>query len=281
MKLVPKKSLSQNFLQDENIIRKIISQSKILNDDLILEIGSGFGALTKHICGISKNFIIVEVDKNAIEFLKENFENENVKVFGTSFLEIDLQKISEENFKPIKIIGNIPYKITSEIIFKIFDNANFGNVVSEAILMVQKDVAIRFVAKPNSKEYGILSVFSQYYSNPKILFDVSPNCFFPKPKVWSSVVKFEMEKNIHNKIEDKIFRQTVRTCFGKRRKTVKNSLKYFPNVSENELNFFFENCDSNVKPMLNKRAENLSLDDFISLTKNITHSLLQIEYGRI
>ncbi|RCK74554.1 MAG: SSU rRNA (adenine(1518)-N(6)/adenine(1519)-N(6))-dimethyltransferase [Ignavibacteriae bacterium] len=257
-----KRALGQNFLIDENIARKIVNSANLSSKDIVIEIGPGQGALTKYIVENTKRLYAIEIDKRVIDILKENFPQKNVIFINEDFLELDIQKIFEKEKRKIKLIGNIPYNITSQILFKAIDNRAY---LENCTFMVQKEVAQRIIAKSKTKDYGILSVITQYYGKPEILFKVSPNCFFPKPKVTSAVIKIDFIQTYQHKVEDELFRTLVRTAFGKRRKTLNNSLKYLPfydEISQRLKNF--------KKFSLDKRAEELTVDDFIDFAKFIS-----------
>lgn len=251
----PIKKLGQNFLIDKNITRKIISAFKPQGDDIIIEIGPGRGALTEKLYEVNKNLIAIEIDKNISEELKQKFPD--LHIIQKDVLNLDFEK--ELKFdKKLRIIGNIPYYITSQILIKFFDN---NELINDALIMMQYEVAKRITAKPASKDYGILSVFSQFYSEPKILFNVSQNVFYPKPNVDSAVVHFIFEKKFELNAEgEKNLRLIVKTAFNQRRKTLRNSLQKLINdqdQSKIEFNFL-------------RRAEELSLNDFIYLAKNFS-----------
>jgi 16S rRNA (adenine1518-N6/adenine1519-N6)-dimethyltransferase len=248
----PKKFLGQNFLVDDNISKKIVKQLEITNSDFIIEIGPGQGALTKHLAGFCENYIAIEIDKSIADSLAERYRDKG-KIICENFLEYDLSQFG----KPIKIIGNLPYNIASEILFKLFDHRD---KITYAVLMVQKEFAHRLVANPDTKEYGILSVQTKAFSQPKILFNVPPTVFFPKPKVESSVIRLEFNNN-YEILNKEIFKKLVRSSFGKRRKLIKNSLKDF--FEEYKLDFKDFNFD------FTKRAENISVDDYVTLANNI------------
>lgn len=251
----PKKFLGQNFLVDDNIARKIIKHFELKSSDTVLEIGPGRGALTKHLAGFCKKYYGIEIDKSIADSLKIKYGDKG-KIINEDFLEYDLNKFK----KPIKIIGNLPYNIASEILFKLFEH---NKKIISAVLMVQKEFAKRIIAKPNSKEYGILSVQSQVFSKPEILFNVPPTVFFPKPKVQSSVIKLDFQNLDTSLISKECFKEVVRTAFGKRRKTLKNSLKELfeeLNLDFDDLDLFFD---------FSVRAESLSVQDFVQLSNLI------------
>jgi len=251
----PKRFLGQNFLVDDNISRKIVKQLDLKDEDLVLEIGPGQGALTKHLAGFCKSYVAVEIDRSMADTLKEKYGKKG-NIINEDFLKFDLQQLG----KPVKIIGNLPYNIASEILFKIFDSRD---KIECAVLMVQKEFARRLTAVPNTKDYGIMSVQTQVFSNPKILFNVPPTVFFPKPKVESSVIKLTFEKSRGELLSKDFFKKLVRTSFGKRRKTLKNSLKEM----FEELNLGFDDFDMFFD--FNKRAEDIDINGFINLSNMI------------
>jgi 16S rRNA (adenine1518-N6/adenine1519-N6)-dimethyltransferase len=248
----PKKHFGQNFLVDDNISQKIVRQLEINDNDIVLEIGPGQGALTKHLAWLEKNYIAVEIDTGIVEDLKLKFGNE-INFINRDFLKYDLNQFD----KKIKVIGNLPYNIASEILFKLFD---FRDKIICAVMMVQKEFAQRITAKPDTKEYGILAVQTQVFSRPSLLFNVPPTVFFPKPKVESSVIKIEFD-NEFNLSDKRIFKELVRSSFGKRRKIVRNSLKdYFE-----KMNLQFDKFDFDFT----RRAENIRTEEYIALSNQI------------
>ncbi|HRE40299.1 MAG TPA: 16S rRNA (adenine(1518)-N(6)/adenine(1519)-N(6))-dimethyltransferase RsmA [Ignavibacteria bacterium] len=255
----PKKFLGQNFLTDVNISKKIISFLEIEEGDTVLEIGPGHGALTKLLLNYDINLTAIEIDKFAFEELSLNLEGK-VKIIHQDFLKTKLSDFY--NGKKIKVIGNIPYNITSQILFKLFENYK---IISKAVLMMQKEVAHRLKSVPNTKEYGILSVFTNLYSSPKIVYNVPPGAFFPKPKVDSSVVSMDFKDDIVVLKNPELFREVVRTSFNQRRKTLRNSLRKL---------FDEKNIDVNaIKFDLSKRPEMLNIIEFTELTDEIFSGL--------
>jgi len=255
-KYKPKKFLGQNFLTDVNIAKKIVSAFELNQDDVILEIGPGYGSLSKHITGKSGKYYAVEIDSGCIKSLKETLGNQ-IEIFEKDFLGFDFEEDLKPFTKKIKIAGNIPYHITTAILFKLFEN---GEKLDFAVLMMQKEVAQRLIAKPNTKEYGILSVQTSYYTIPEMLFTVSPGAFFPKPRVNSAVVKFKFVKRVPFENEA-LFKLVVRESFGKRRKTLRNSLKKL-----------FEKYNieqEKIELDLSRRPESLSPEEFIFLCNEI------------
>lgn len=252
-KVKPLKRFGQNYLHDKNIINKIISEISPLPEDNLVEIGPGLGSLTNELIKYKPDFFAVEIDKRVIKDLSEKYPK--LKLANKDFLSLNLNDIYQENKKKLRIVGNIPYNLTSSIIFKMIEN---NNVILDSVLMVQYEVAQRITAKSCTKEYGILSVLLNYFTEIKFCFKVSPNAFYPKPKVTSAVIHFFF-KDINLKKEEKeIFIKIVKAAFGNRRKTLRNSLA---NSIFNNINYENSGID------LNKRAEQLEVKDFLTLTK--------------
>ena len=240
-----KKKWGQNFIQDENVIQKIINVVKPENKDEIIEIGPGKGALTKHLL-CSKKLTAIEIDPLLHSYLKEKFDNK-LNLINEDILNVKLYNYSNYN----KIVGNLPYYITTPIIFKILENPFWD----EAVLMVQKEVAERIVASPGNKTYGRLSVMVQVVAHVEKKFNISKNIFYPKPKVDSSLIKIVLRKD--NVIKNSnIFSKIVKESFGKRRKILKNSLKdVIPATS--------------YAKYINKRPEELTVDEYVEISNNI------------
>jgi 16S rRNA (adenine1518-N6/adenine1519-N6)-dimethyltransferase len=258
----PKKFLGQNFLVDENIAKKIVASLDIQKDDYVIEIGPGQSSLTKYLITLTNNFVAVELDKHIVEKLRTEGK---IDVIHKDFLDLDFDKDIPkftDKTKKLKIIGNIPYNITSQILFMLFDNAER---VDSALLMMQKEVAKRLTAVPNTKDYGILAIQTQVFTTPKLLFNVPPTAFFPKPKIDSTVVKFEFHQ-VKHKIENyPLFKSLVKASFGQRRKTMRNSLKKF--FEDNKLSFDNFNFD------FSRRAESVSIEEYIALNAAINKQL--------
>ncbi|MGB5849496.1 MAG: 16S rRNA (adenine(1518)-N(6)/adenine(1519)-N(6))-dimethyltransferase RsmA [Ignavibacteriaceae bacterium] len=251
--LKPLKRFGQNYLHDKNIIKKIVSEINPQPDDTILEIGPGRGALTELIYGKAENFIAVEIDTRVIEDLQLKFPD--LQLIQKDFLKVDISTIIDSNKKKLRVIGNIPYNLTSPIIFKTIRNAEF---IEDAILTVQNEVAKRMTAKKGSKDYGILTVILNYFTDTQVSFKVSPNAFYPKPKVTSAVVHLRLKELSVSKEKREMFISIVKACFGNRRKILKNSLS---NSIFKELNF----SSSGIN--LSLRAEQLNVKEFLVLTE--------------
>ena len=255
----PKKFLGQHFLIDENISKKIVNSFSLKEFDNIVEIGPGKGALTKYLFEYSDKLILVEYDTESVEYIKSSFKIHNPNIIKQDFLKYNLKDVLSQTSKNL-IIGNFPYNISSQIIFKILENYL---LVDNLVGMFQKEVAERIISKPNSKEYGIISVKTQLLYDVKILFDVSPNVFFPKPRVNSSVISMTKKKNVNINFDVKLFDRLVKLSFQQRRKKIKNSLKKL-DINENILE------DS----IFGLRPEQLSVNDFIRLTQKITNETI-------
>lgn len=249
MDVKPKKHLGQHFLTDKNIANKIVDALELNDSKSLLEIGPGKGVLSKIVLdkGI-KNFYVVDVDAELIQYLESNFPEMGNNIIHADFLKEDIFKQLE---KPISILGNLPYNISSQIMFKILENRS---CITEVVCMVQKEVADRYVSKPNTKVYGKLSVLLQAFYNIEYLFSVSNKVFNPQPKVKSAVIRLTRKDDYILNCPENLFFKVVKTGFGKRRKTLRNSLKTFnlERIKENEI--------------FNKRPEQLNVNEFVHLT---------------
>jgi len=250
----PKKRLGQHFLKDHNIAQKIVNCLDENMNHTVIEIGPGMGILTKYLIPKSADLYVVEIDNEAIAFLKMNFPRLQERLIHDDFLTLDLNK----NFgKPLTLIGNFPYNISSRIFFKVLENKD---LVSEVVCMIQKEVAERISAGPGSKTYGILSVLLQAFYKIEYLFTVNETVFDPPPKVKSGVIKITRNNTTHLDCDEKLFFRVVKTGFNQRRKTLRNSLKSLLNGKTFELDIF------------NKRPEQLGVADFVFLTNFIENT---------
>jgi len=262
----PSKRLGQNFLVDENIARKIIRCFAPKPGDVVLEIGPGFGVLTKYLLAADCQVIAVEIDARLAEALEQRFpESTNLSIVRADFRKIELEIYAAPG-RPLRIIGNIPYHITSSVLFKVLKSRER---VQDLMIMIQREVAERIVARPRTKSYGILSVLCQAYSRPKIEFFVSRNVFSPKPEVDSAVVHLDFQDApLAATIEDEtVFWQVVKTAFGKRRKMLRNTLKTLP-VDIGSLGVD-----------LQKRPEELSVEMFVFLANAVARGYRSYKPG--
>ena len=258
------KKFGQNFLIDTHVLDKIINAAEITKEDFVLEIGPGIGTMTQYLACAAREVYAVEIDKALIPILEDTLSDySNVTVLNEDILKVDIRKLAEEHNqgKPIKVVANLPYYITTPIIMGLFE----GHVPIESItVMVQKEVADRMQTGPGSKDYGALSLAVQYYAKPEIVANVPPNCFMPRPKVGSAVIRLTRHQNppVQAKDEKLMFR-IIRASFNQRRKTLANGLK-----NSQELQFTKEQVEQAITECglpLNIRGEALTLEQFAAL----------------
>ena len=256
-----KKFYGQNFISDENVIDKIVDKSEIDKDTLVIEIGPGIGSLTYKLVKKAGFVLCYEIDESLKPILFDNMKNvDNFQVIFNDFLKCDVNNdLKQFNYKKIYVIANLPYYITTPIILKIIeDRIN----VDKIVVMVQKEVGDRFKAVPNSKDYGSLSVYLNYYYNVRKLMDVSRNIFVPKPNVDSIVVEFLKKDNNYKVNNEELFFQLVRDSFKQKRKTLRNNLKnYDLEKINNVLNKY--NMDLSI------RAEQIPIEIFVDIANNL------------
>lgn len=266
----PKQSLGQNFLRDVNMVTRIVTAFDTGVEQLcpgahVVEVGPGLGALTTQLVGRYPDMLTVEIDRRAVQYLNENFPG--LAVRHADVLDTDWPGIAREMGKPLAVIGNLPYNIVSQILFSLLEAPS--GTIGIAVVMMQKEVAERIIAKTRTKAYGILSVVGQLYSKPKILFPVPNTVFYPKPDVTSAMVQFEFKPDpcldVRNTTLVSSLRKVVRSAFNQRRKVLRNSLRTL--------------CDGNGVELpdkwSNKRAEELPPSDFVDMTKFIFHKDLE------
>jgi len=247
--------LSQNFLRSEQVAEKIVNGARITEKDVVIEIGAGLGILTDLLQQRVKRVIAFETDHRLIPRLLET-PRQKTEVICADFLKYDLAPL-QERFNLIKVVSNLPYHISTEILFRLFQNHHW---IDSMTLMFQKEVADRIVAPSGGKTYGILSVLTALYAMPKIVFRVAPGCFYPQPKVASAVVHFEMKKKLEiPQHQQDFFIKLVKTAFGQRRKTLRNALQKMAPVQMLEQAAFRSGLD------LKRRAETLTLTEFKKL----------------
>ena len=264
------KRFGQNFLIDTRVLDKIISASGITKDDMILEVGPGIGTMTQYLCESARKVIAVEIDKNLIPILENDTlkEYDNERVINEDILKLDINKLVEEenDGKPIKVVANLPYYITTPIIMGLFES----HVPIESItIMVQKEVADRMQVGPGTKDYGALSLAVQYYAKPEIIANVPPNCFMPRPNVGSAVIKLTRHEQVPVEVKDeKLMFKLIRAAFNQRRKTLQNSINNSPELSLSK---------DQVVEALDKmglsqtiRGEALSLEQFAELANHLS-----------
>jgi 16S rRNA (adenine1518-N6/adenine1519-N6)-dimethyltransferase len=249
----PLKRFGQNYLLDQNILNKIIKEFDPKPKDNIVEIGPGQGALTAKLFQKVESLTAVEIDTRVTDDLKKKFPG--LKLIVDDFIDLNLQNFKANKDDKLRIVGNIPYNLTSPILFHLI---KYVDIIRDTVLMVQHEVAKRMIATKGTKDYGILSVILKLFSDTEYCFKVSPNVFFPKPKVDSAVIHIRFKDKRITQDEKKSFIDVVKASFGNRRKTLKNSLS---NSIFKELNF----ADSGID--LSLRAEQLDVEDFIRLAE--------------
>jgi 16S rRNA (adenine1518-N6/adenine1519-N6)-dimethyltransferase len=254
-KVRPKKSLGQHFLHDKKVAQRIVDSLQSDAGSVVVEIGPGMGVLTKFLVeGQKFDLTLVEIDRDSVAYLKKHYPSLAQKIIEGDFLEVDLSEINNK----ISIIGNFPYNISSQIFFRILEHRS---VVNEVVCMLQKEVADRIAAPHGSRTYGILSVLLQAYFNVQYLFKVSPGVFTPPPKVMSAVIRLKRNAVTRLECDETLFVQVVKQGFNNRRKTLRNALKNL-NLSQEIVRL----------EILDKRAEQLSVQSFVELTKAIEQS---------
>lgn len=251
--VTPKKALGQHFLCDDHIARRIVDSLQADNPN-VLEIGPGMGVLTQFLLQRDiPDFQVVEIDRESVEYLQQHYPQLSGRILAADFLQLDLAQMYTDK---VSIIGNFPYNISSQILFKILDNKD---LVTETVGMFQKEVAERVASAPGPKAYGILSVLLQAFFDIEYLFTVGENSFNPPPKVKSAVIRLMRNPEKKLRSDEKRFKQVVKTAFNQRRKTLRNSLKIFT----------FD-ADFIANPIFSKRPEQLSVAEFDEICLHIS-----------
>lgn len=262
------KKFGQNFLIDTHVLERIISEAGVTKDDFVVEIGPGIGTMTQYLCEAAGAVAAVEIDKNLIPILHDTLsEYDNVEIINQDILKVDIAALAEEKNggKPIKVVANLPYYITTPIIMGLFES----HVPIESItVMVQKEVADRMQCGPGTKDYGALSLAVQYYAKPEIVANVPPNCFMPRPNVGSAVIRLTRhEKPPVEVTDEKLMFRLIRASFNQRRKTLVNGLK-----NASDLTYTKEQIEAAIEAIgqpLTIRGEALSLSQFAQLTNQL------------
>ena len=259
--LAPRKSLGQNFLQDQNITRKIVAALNVVESDVVVEIGPGRGALTNHLLDQAGELHVIEFDRDLVEYwLAKTSQHPNLNVHGADVLNFDLANITNSEGskqRQIKVIGNLPYNISSPVLFHLM---NYASSISTQVLMLQKEVVERMAAEPNNKQYGRLSVMLQQRYHIEHLFNVSPNAFYPPPKVDSAIARLSpLRPELHPVDDHAQFEALVKQAFAQRRKTLRNNLKGL--LGEEQI------LAANINP--GTRAETLHVSDFVALNEQL------------
>lgn len=259
------KKFGQNFLIDTHVLEKIISAAGITKDDCVLEIGPGIGTMTQYLAENAGHVVAVEIDRNLIPILKETLADyDNVTVINEDILRVDIKALAEEynGGKPIKVVANLPYYITTPIIMGLFES---GVPIDNITVMVQKEVADRMKEGPGSKDYGALSLAIQYYAEPEIVANVPPNCFIPRPNVGSAVIRLTRHKEMPVEVKDPVLMfKIIRASFNQRRKTLQNGLGNAPELPYTKEQIAAAIAEMGLTPTI--RGEALSLAQFAQLS---------------
>lgn len=268
------KKFGQNFLINTGVLEDIIDAAEVTDEDMVLEIGPGIGTMTQYLCENARQVIAVEIDTNLILILKDTLSAyDNVRIINDDILKVDINELAREynNGRPIKVVANLPYYITTPIIMGLFES----HVPIESItVMVQKEVADRMQAGPGTKDYGALSLAVQYYSKPQIVVNVPPSCFMPQPKVGSTVISLRRHQQPVVQVEDeKLMFKVIRASFNQRRKTLANGLNNYGGI-----NLTKEQIQQSIEELgvpVNIRGEALSLEQFACLSNIIGKKLVK------
>ena len=259
------KKFGQNFLIDTHVLEKIISAAGITKNDCVLEIGPGIGTMTQYLAENAGHVVAVEIDRNLIPILKETLADyDNVTVINEDILRVDIKTLAEEynGGKPIKVVANLPYYITTPIIMGLFES---GVPIDNITVMVQKEVADRMKEGPGSKDYGALSLAVQYYAEPEIVANVPPNCFIPRPNVGSAVIRLTRHKEMPVEVKDPaLMFKIIRASFNQRRKTLQNGLGNAPELPYTKEQIAAAIAEMGLTPTI--RGEALSLAQFAQLS---------------
>ena len=259
------KKFGQNFLIDTHVLEKIISAAGITKNDCVLEIGPGIGTMTQYLAENAGHVVAVEIDRNLIPILKETLADyDNVTVINEDLFRVDIKALAEEynGGKPIKVVANLPYYITTPIIMGLFES---GVPIDNITVMVQKEVADRMKEGPGSKDYGALSLAVQYYAEPEIVANVPPNCFIPRPNVGSAVIRLTRHKEMPVEVKDPAMMfKIIRASFNQRRKTLQNGLGNAPELPYTKEQIAAAIAEMGLTPTI--RGEALSLAQFAQLS---------------
>ena len=270
----PNKKLGQSFVIDVNVINRITDAANISQDDIVVEIGAGIGVLTENIARKAKKVIAVEIDRNLVEVLKDKLGRyDNVEVHSGDILKFDFNCISGIHNSKIKVIGNVPYNISSPLIFRLI---SFRPVISDFMLMLQKEIVQRLVSVPNNKIYGVPSVILQMFATAEKIFDVPSTCFYPQPKVESSMVKGVFREKPLVPLQDEIFfTGLVKAAFAQRRKMLINNLKnskLLVDIEEAKIKEVLSSAGIDGK----RRGETLSVEEFGKLSNLLREAIDQL-----
>ena len=259
----PKKNLGQHFLTDLNIAKAIADTVDACPDLPVMEVGPGMGVMTQYLVEKPRPFKVVEIDRESVAYLQEHFPRLSNNIIGGDFLRMDLREVFDG--QQFVLTGNYPYDISSQIFFKMLDNKD---LIPCCTGMIQHEVALRMASQPGNKQYGILSVLIQAWYHVEYLFTVEPGVFNPPPKVQSAVIRMTRNEVTDLGCDETLFRRVVKTVFNQRRKMLRVSLRQLFNGAQTASPHFFED------PMMTRRPEQLSIQEFVELTNKVEKELL-------
>ncbi len=263
----PKKSLSQNFLINDRAANRIVDSLDLNENDIVLEIGAGSGALTKHLLNKAKKVVAVEIDRRLCDVLQQKFtSHHNLSIINADILKVNLHDLISPE-RSCKVVGNLPYQITSPVLTFLLENRR---LINACVLMVQKEVALRLSSRPGNKDWSPLSIAVQLYADVEILFHLKPSSFFPRPGVDSSVIRLKFLPQTKVQVQDeKRFFMVIRAAFGQRRKILLNSLAANLDLPKGQLEVIFNRIGLDPK----RRAETLEMDEFARLSSALYESV--------
>lgn len=263
------KKFGQNFLIDTHVLDKIVTAAGVTKDDCVLEIGPGIGTMTQYLADSARQVVAVEIDKNLIPILQETLkEYDNITVLNADILKVDIRQLVDEynDGRPVKVVANLPYYITTPIIMGLFES---GVPIDNITVMVQKEVADRMQVGPGSKDYGALSLAVQYYAEPYIVANVPPNCFIPRPNVGSAVIRLTRHREPPVTVRDQeLMFKLIRASFNQRRKTLLNGLNNSPEITASKEQIAAAIEALQLSPSI--RGEALTLEHFAALADVLT-----------
>lgn len=263
------KKFGQNFLIDTHVLDKIVTAAGVTKDDCVLEIGPGIGTMTQYLADSARRVVAVEIDQHLIPILEETLkEYDNITVLNADILKVDIKQLVDEynDGRPVKVVANLPYYITTPIIMGLFES---GVPIDNITVMVQKEVADRMQVGPGSKDYGALSLAVQFYAEPYIVANVPPNCFIPRPNVGSAVIRLTRHREPPVKVKDQaLMFKLIRASFNQRRKTLLNGLNNSPEIAASKEQIAEAIETLQVSPSI--RGEALTLEQFAALADALT-----------
>lgn len=263
VRIRPKQSLGQNFLVDDNIVRNIARDIAPRPGDTVVEIGPGLGALTRVLAPLVRRLVLIEIDERAVAELRKEFTAPGVEIVHADILDVALASLGGPG--RLRVVGNIPYHLTSPILFKAFEE---HALVEDLTVMIQREVAQRILAAPGSRDYGILGAMTRFFAEPRMLFTVSRNCFYPKPDVTSAVIQLRFLDAPAAAADPALYAAVVKTAFGKRRKMLRNSLLYLPYDEE-----IVAAVMAAHPGLMEERPEHLGVAEFAALANTLKAQL--------